>query len=65
MRNFLDSYAQLETVLFTDILGGGRGERKQSEVNARSDFVLFCFESIYFQSPFYNTDKRTQTITLG
>lgn len=30
-----------------------------------SEVILFCFESICFQSLSYNTDKGTQTITLG
>lgn len=29
-----------------------------------SEVILFCFESICFQSPSYNTDKGTQTISL-
>jgi len=59
MRKFLDECREREAVLFTD------RKKKGNSLGLVSEVILFCFESIYFQSPSYNTDKGTQTVTLG
>lgn len=40
-------------------------EKQGNSLGLMSEVILFCFKSIYFEGPSCNTDKGTQTITLG